>query len=46
MLITGQRGEMEQLVERTLAEGADAACYKPFDVPVLLETLRKLTRLE
>ena len=46
VLITGQRGEMEQLVERTLAEGADAACYKPFDVPVLLETLRKLTRLE
>ena len=25
VLITGLRGEMEQLVERTLAEGADAA---------------------
>jgi DNA-binding NtrC family response regulator len=46
LLITGQRGEMEQLVERTLAEGADAACYKPFDVPALLETLGNLTKHE
>ncbi|HVW38886.1 MAG TPA: response regulator [Pirellulales bacterium] len=46
VLITGQRGEMEQLVERTLAEGADAACYKPFDVPGLLETLGNLTKHE
>ena len=46
VLITGQRGAMEQLVEQTLAEGADAACYKPFDVPVLLETLRKLAEHE
>lgn len=46
VLITGLRGEMEQLVERTLAEGADAACYKPFDVPVLLETLGNLTKHE
>jgi hypothetical protein len=23
----------DPLVERVLAEGADAACYKPFDVP-------------
>lgn len=46
VLITGLRGEMEQLVERTLAEGADAACYKPFDVPSLLDTLGKLTKHE
>ena len=46
VLITGLRGEMEQLVEQTLAEGADAACYKPFDVPVLLETLENLTKHE
>lgn len=43
VLITGMRNEMEQLVEATLAEGADAACYKPFDIPVLLETLQRLT---
>ena len=46
VLITGLRGEMEQLVEQTLAEGADAACYKPFDVPALLETLENLTKHE
>ena len=46
VLITGLRGEMEQLVEQTLAEGADAACYKPFDVPVLLGTLQELTKHE
>jgi len=46
VLITGLRGEMEQLVERTLAEGADAACYKPFDVPALLDTLGNLTKHE
>jgi two-component system response regulator HydG len=46
VLVTGLRSEMEQLVERTLAEGADAACYKPFDVPTLLQTLEKLTEHE
>ena len=46
VLITGLRGEMEQLVEQTLNEGTDAACYKPFDVPALLETLEKLTKHE
>ncbi|HET6879737.1 MAG TPA: response regulator [Pirellulales bacterium] len=44
VLVTGLRSEMEQLVEQTLAEGADAACYKPFDVPVLLQTLEKLSK--
>ncbi|HEV7223010.1 MAG TPA: response regulator [Pirellulales bacterium] len=43
VLITGLCGEMEQLVEQTLASGADAACYKPFDIPRLLEILRSLT---
>jgi two-component system, NtrC family, response regulator HydG len=46
VLITGLRGEMEQLVQRTLAAGADAACYKPFDVPALLATLERLTKNE
>lgn len=42
VLITGFRDEMEQLVEQALAEGADGVCYKPFDVPQLLETLQRL----
>ena len=46
VLVTGLRGEMEQLVEQTLAAGADAACYKPFDIPALLKTLEKLTKHE
>ncbi len=44
ILITGYRSEMEELVEQVLAEGADAACYKPFDVPQLLATLERLAR--
>jgi CheY-like chemotaxis protein len=44
VLITGHRSEMEQLIEQVLAEGVDAACYKPFDVPRLLATLERLTQ--
>ena len=44
ILITGFRSEVEQLIEQTLAEGADAVCYKPFDVPKLLCTLDELAR--
>jgi hypothetical protein len=33
---------MDPLVERVLAEGADAARYKPLDVPRLLDTLDRL----
>jgi DNA-binding response OmpR family regulator len=40
--ITGHRSEMDELVRRVLNEGADAVCYKPFDVPKLLATLDKL----
>lgn len=43
VIITGFRGETEQLVQKVVAEGADAVCYKPFDVPQLLETLQRLT---
>lgn len=42
ILITGYRSEMESLVERTIAEGADAVCYKPFHVPDLLAKLEQL----
>lgn len=43
VIITGHGSEMDQLVQQMVAEGADAVCYKPFDVPKLLETLRKLS---
>jgi DNA-binding response OmpR family regulator len=42
VLITGHRSETEEQVARLLEEGADAACYKPFDVNKLLETIRTL----
>jgi DNA-binding response OmpR family regulator len=44
ILITGMRSETEKLVQQTLSAGADAACYKPFDVQKLLETLQRLTK--
>ena len=39
VLITGHPVEMDPLVRDALSEGADAVCYKPFDVPGLLERL-------
>jgi CheY-like chemotaxis protein len=42
LVITGHRSELDELVRRVLNEGADAVCYKPFDVPKLLATLDKL----
>jgi two-component system, NtrC family, response regulator HydG len=44
LLITGYRTEMEERLQRVLQEGADAVCYKPFDVPALLKTLERLSR--
>ena len=43
VVITGHRAEMEQLVQQVIEEGADAVCYKPFDVAKLLTTLERLT---
>jgi CheY-like chemotaxis protein len=43
IMITGHRSETEQLLQKVVAEGADAVCYKPFDVPGLLTVLQKLT---
>jgi hypothetical protein len=34
---------MDRQVQQILSEGASAVCYKPFDVPTLLETLNRLT---
>lgn len=42
VVITGYPVEMEPVVQRVVAEGADAVCYKPFDVPRLLSTLQQL----
>jgi DNA-binding NtrC family response regulator len=44
VVITGHRGEMEKRVEEVMREGADAVCYKPFDVGNLLATLERLTK--
>lgn len=43
IVITGHRTEMDELVRQMVDEGADAVCYKPFDVARLLATLQKLT---
>ena len=46
VVITGHRTELDELVQRVVDEGADAVCYKPFDVSALLGTLEKLTCAE
>jgi two-component system, NtrC family, response regulator HydG len=43
VVITGHRAELERLVDTVVQEGADAVCYKPFDVGRLLDTLDDLT---
>lgn len=43
VLVAGPPGEGGPPVEQALAEGADAVCFKPFDVPRLLDTLQQLT---
>lgn len=42
MIITGHRPELDSLIEKLLADGADAICYKPFDLDQLLATLKRL----
>jgi CheY-like chemotaxis protein len=43
VVITGHPAEMDPLVCQMRAEGADAVCYKPFDIDGLLTTLSQLT---
>lgn len=43
VLITGHRQDFEETIQQALTEGADAVCYKPFDVRELLETIARLT---
>lgn len=42
VLITGHRAETEPMAERLRTEGANAICYKPFNIPELLGTLAQL----
>ncbi len=42
VLVTGYRSETDELIAEVVREGADAVCYKPFNVPSLLTTLRDL----
>jgi two-component system, NtrC family, response regulator HydG len=44
VLITGHRDEMEELVQQALQNGAEAVCYKPFDVPRLLQTIEQFSK--
>jgi DNA-binding response OmpR family regulator len=44
VFITGHRSEMEGLIHKVVNEGADAVCYKPFDIPGLLTTLDTLSK--
>ncbi|MGE0605717.1 MAG: response regulator [Pirellulales bacterium] len=43
ILITGYRSEVAEMVQQAQAAGADAVCYKPFDVRSLLETVSRLS---
>lgn len=42
MIITGHREQFDSLIEKLVADGVDAICYKPFDVDQLLEMLKRL----
>jgi DNA-binding NtrC family response regulator len=44
VLITGFRGEMEAVIQRALTDGADTVLYKPFDMPLLLNTVQQLAK--
>lgn len=43
VVITGYRDEMEELVQQALQNGAEAVCYKPFDIPHLLQTIEQVS---
>lgn len=46
VMITGHRTQLEEQLQQLVKEGADAVCYKPFDVSQLLDTLQKLCSAE
>jgi CheY-like chemotaxis protein len=45
LIITGFAGELDEPLARVLANGADAVCYKPFNVPQLLGTIQRLAAM-
>lgn len=45
VLISAKEGPETAEIHQVLAEGADAVCYKPFDVPTLLGTVERLAGL-
>jgi DNA-binding response OmpR family regulator len=44
VVITGYPQELNDRIQQVVREGADAVCYKPFDVSALLGTVEKLSR--
>jgi DNA-binding NtrC family response regulator len=44
VLITGHRSEMEAKLQTAIDAGANAICYKPFDVEKLLSTIEALSQ--
>jgi two-component system response regulator HydG len=44
VLITGHGSELDGAIQEVLRAGADAVCYKPFDVPALLGTVERLSK--
>ncbi len=42
IVITGHRSEMDPILDGLIAEGVDAICFKPFNIPVLLDKLDEL----
>lgn len=44
VVITGYPAEADRTVKQMLDEGADAVCYKPFDIPALLQTVQRLAQ--
>lgn len=41
--ITGNQLETGELLQQMITEGAEAVCYKPFDIPALLATMERLS---
>lgn len=44
IVITGLSSETGDLVQLVFNEGANAVCYKPFDVAALLDTVARLSK--
>jgi len=43
LIITGCAAELHEPLAQALASGADTVCYKPFNIPELLATIRRLS---